>query len=201
MLVKRAEGGLQLRLRHVHQMRTNEMKNTSKTLLAADAIAIIILITLTFAILGFAQSSENKRTEVKIYLQRTLIDPSGSNSDELTPVKRTVSASAPLRGALESLFSESITAKEEKDGFWSPTYGMKFEGITLKNGTATVRFSQPPNMTNYGSAGPMIFSEAIEKTARQFASVRRVRICAVGDTMIDSELETPFPRCGAGGAK
>src|SRR5688572_650783 len=155
-----------------------------------------ILILLTFALIGAAQST----TEVKVYLQRNHTAADGSNNDVSTPVKRTVSAGAPLRGALEQLFAESITAKEDKDGFWSPTYGMKFEGVALKNGTATVRFSQPADKTNYGSLGPMIFAEAIEKTAGQFPSVKRVKICAVGETMIDSELETPFPRC-AGGAK
>jgi len=174
------------------------MKNTSKAILAVEAVAIIILILLTSALIGTAQSPTR---EVKIYLQRTLVDPAGSNSDESTPVKRTVNAHAPLKGALEMLFSESITAAEEKDGFWSPTYGMKFEGVVLKNGTATVKFSQPPNKTNYGSMGPMFFAEAIEKTARQFPSVKRVKICAVGDTMIDSELDTQFDRCKAGGAR
>jgi len=158
----------------------------------------IVLILLASALSSAAQGPTR---EVKIFLQRTIVDPSGSNSDESTAVKRIVDAGAPLSGALEMLFSEPITAKEEKDGFWSPTYGMKFEGVALKNGTATVRFSQPPDKTNYGSAGPMIFAEAIEKTARQFPSVRRVKICAVGETMIDSELETPFPRCSGGGAK
>jgi hypothetical protein len=49
--------------------------------------------------------------------------------------------------------------------------------------------------------GPMYFAEAIEKTARQFSSVKRVKICAIGDTMIDSELDTPFDKCAVGGAK
>ena len=174
------------------------MRNTSKTILAAKAIAFMILILLASALISTAQSPTR---EVKIYLQRTLIDPSGSNSDESTPVKRTVNAEAPLKGALEMLFSESITAPEEKDGFWSPTYGMKFEGVVLKNGTASVKFSQPPNKTNYGSMGPVYFAEAIEKTALQFRTVKRVKICAIGDTMIDSELDTPFAKCPIGGAK
>jgi hypothetical protein len=161
-------------------------------------IIAIILILLTSSLIGFAQ---NPTREVKIYLQRTLVDPSGSNSDESSPVKRTVNTNAPLKGALEMLFSESITEAEEKDGFWSPTYGMKFEGVVLKNGTATVKFSQPPDKTNYGSMGPMFFAEAIEKTGRQFPSVKRVKICAVGDTMIDSELDTPFDKCAMGGVK
>jgi len=58
-----------------------------------------------------------------------------------------------------------------------------------------VRFSQPKDQTNYGSQGPIIFAAAIERTARQFPTVKKVEICAVGPTMIDSELEKPFPKC------
>ena len=157
-----------------------------------------VSIVLACGISTLAQANEETgKREVKIFLQRTHVAADGSTNDSSAPAKRMVDAKAPLKGSLEELFSEKISADEEKAGFWSPIYGMKFEGVTLKNGTATVRFSQPPDKTNYGSLGPMIFSEAITKTARQFASVKRVRICAVGETMIDSELERPFPRCPA----
>lgn len=156
----------------------------------------LVSIVLVSIVAAFAQASEEtSKREVKIFLQRTHVAADGSTDDSSSPVKRMVDAKAPLSASLVELFSETISAEEEKGGFWSPTYGMKFEGVVLKNGTATVRFSQPPDKTNYGSSGPMIFSEAVTKTASQFASVKRVRICAVGETMIDSELETPFPRC------
>ena len=41
----------------------------------------------------------------------------------------------------------------------------------------------------------MIFAQSIEKTARQFSTVKKVNICAVGDTLIDSQLEKPFAKC------
>jgi hypothetical protein len=164
-------------------------------------LIILVSIVLTFSLLASAQTDDQARTvTVNIYLQKTIDGPGNTTDDFSKPVKRTVNAAAPLRGALEELFSEKITEQEEKDGFWSPIYGMKFEGVSLKNGTATVRFSQPPDKTNYGSLGPFNFADAIEKTAKQFPSVKRVKICAVGATMIDSELDRPFPRC-AGGAK
>lgn len=37
------------------------------------------------------------------------------------------------------------------------TLGMKFEGVTLTDCVARVKFSQPKNETNYGSLGSMIF--------------------------------------------
>lgn len=160
-------------------------------------ILTAIIFTTGFSLAEAQQkSAENKQIEVKIYLQKTLIDPSGATSDELDFVRRTADAKSPLRSALENLFSPRITAEEERRNFHTSTYGMKFEGVSLKNGTALVKFSQPPDETNYGSLGPFIFAEAIEKTAMQFPTVRRVKICAVGETMIDGEMERPFPRCG-----
>lgn len=166
-----------------------------KRVISQFIIAVTALAASASVVAAQTETAAVKQTEVKIYLQRTLIDPSGATSDELAPVVRKVNAAAPLRAALEKLFAPEITAEEDRLNYYSSTFGMKFEGVTLKNGTALVRFSQPPDETNYGSAGPGIFAYAIEQTALQFPTVRRVRICAVGDTLIDSELVEPFPRC------
>lgn len=129
--------------------------------------------------------------EVKIYLWE-------ANSKRpdfgLLPVMRRADANAPLRPTLEFLF-EGPTDEEQAKGLSSSTFGMKFAGVTFRNGTALIKFSQPKTATNYGSLGPLIFAEAIEKTARQFPTVKKVEICALGETMIDSQLEKPFPKC------
>jgi hypothetical protein len=109
-------------------------------------------------------------------------------------VKRRAFAAATLRSALEALFAPGITAEEDAQDFYTSTLEMRFKGVSLKNGTALVRFSQPPDETNYGSAGAFYLAQAIEKTAKQFPTVKRVKICAVGGTFIGSELETSFPR-------
>lgn len=159
-------------------------------------ILTTILLSLGFSSIQAQKNSETaKQLEAKIFLQRTLEDPSGTQSQEISFVKRMIDAKSPLRSALEHLFSPNITAEELEKGYYTATFGLKFEGVTLSKGTATVRFSQPPEETNYGSLGPMIFAEAIEKTVKQFKSVNRVKICAIGETMIDSQLETPFPKC------
>jgi spore germination protein GerM len=138
-----------------------------------------------------SQQTDQKQREVTIYFW----DANSKSSDlGLAPVKRMVVAAAPLRPALEALFT-GPTKEEEAKGLSSSTFGMRFEGVTLTDGDALVKFSQPANETNYGSQGPMIFAEAIEKTARQFPTVKKVEICAVGETLIDSELEKPFPKC------
>ena len=130
---------------------------------------------------------------VKIHLWRVNDDEPNKNF-VLGTVERQVESAAPLRPTLEELF-RGTTEDENQKGFSSATFGMKFEGVVLKNGVATVKFSQPPNETNYGSLGPFIFLEAIEKTAKQFPSVKKVEVCAIGETLIDAQLEQQFPRC------
>lgn len=131
--------------------------------------------------------------KVKLYLWR-FNDNDPNKSFVLGTVDREVISAAPLRPTLEELFKK-VTQYEEADGFGSPTFGMKFEGVVLKNGVATVKFSQPKNETNYGTLGSFIFAEAIEKTAKQFPTVKKVEICAIGDTLFDDQQERKFPRC------
>jgi spore germination protein GerM len=153
-----------------------------------NSVSVSALLIVSFA--GFADAQKMKT--VKIYLRK---EDATTRSENLQPVSRRVRTEAPLGSTLAALFAPQITPEQERQGFSTSTFGMKFVGVELKNGTATIKFSQPPNETNYGSLGAEIFAGAIEKTARQFASVKRVKICAVGETLIDSELETPFPRC------
>jgi spore germination protein GerM len=163
-------------------------KQARKILRRVLPIGLLIISSVVFA-------DAQKMKTIKIYLQKEDV---ATGSEKLQPVSRRVDAETPLRRALESLFAPQITVEEERQGFSTATFGMKFIEVELKNGTATIKFSQPPNETNYGSLGAEIFAQSIEKTAKQFASVKRVKICAVGETFIDSELETPFPRCGKG---
>lgn len=100
-----------------------------------------------------------------------------------------------LKLTLDWLFAGGLSKDEEARGLASRAFGMRLEGVTLKNGVALVKFSQPAGATNYGSLGPAIFAEAIEKTARQFPTVKKVEICAVGETLIDGQPEKPFPKC------
>ena len=132
-----------------------------------------------------------KMRDVKIFLWNA---QSTATNLAFTPVMRRVIASAPLRPTLQMLF-EGATGDEQAKGLTSPTFGMKLEAVKIEHGAATIKFSQPPNQTNYGSEGPAIFAQAIERTARQFSTVKQVKICAVGETLIDAQLEKPFAKC------
>ena len=129
---------------------------------------------------------------IKIYLW----DANNNQADiALVPVNRRIGGDNVLKLTMDWLFGTTLSREEEDRGLSLPTFGMRLEGVTLNHGVALIKFSQPAGATNYGSQGPFIFAKAIERTARQFPAVKRVEICAIGDTLIDSQLERPFPRC------
>ncbi len=139
-----------------------------------------------------APSAPPKSRTTKIYIW----DANSNSADiALVPVTRRSAGDDVLKLTMTWLFSTTLSKEEEDRGLTLPTFGMRFEGVSLKNGVALIKFSQPEGATNYGSQGPFIFAKAIEMTARQFPTVKRVEICALGDTLIDSQLEKPFPRC------
>lgn len=139
-----------------------------------------------------APSRSPKARTTKIYLW----DVNSDKPDiQLVAVTRRSIGDNVLELTMSWLFATTLSKEEEDRGLSLPTFGMRLVGLTLKNGVALVKFSQPEGATNYGSQGPFVFAKAIEMTARQFPAVKRVEICAVGETLIDSQLEKPFPRC------
>jgi hypothetical protein len=137
-------------------------------------------------------SAPPKSRTIKIYLWDVNSDKAGI---PLVAVTRRIGGDNVLKLTMDWLFGTTLSKYEEDRGLTLPTFGMRLEGVTLKNGVALIMFSQPAGATNYGSQGPFIFKKAIERTARQFPAVKRVEVCAVGETLIDSQLETPFTKC------
>src|SRR5688572_10467176 len=139
-----------------------------------------------------APSRPPRARTTKIYLW----DANSDKPDiQLVAVTRRSIGQNILEMTMSWLFSTTLSKEEEERGLTLPTFGMRLQGVTLKNGVARVRFYQPEGATNYGSQGPFVFAKAIEMTARQFPTVKKVEICAVGETLIDAQLEKPFPRC------
>ena len=132
-------------------------------------------------------------TEVKIYLHRIGVAPNGPPDTVLRPVVRIVPVRETLEHTLYALFDEEIPEAEQEEEFISPTYGTEFKGVSVRNGVATVRFSEISGFEMERSLGSFIFADAITKTVKQFRSIRRVEICAIGKTTMDADR--PFPRC------
>ena len=147
---------------------------------------------------GYGQNIERMFTsDVWVYLYQFGVPPNGPDDNFVRPVQRTVPTDFELRDSLEAVFEPRVPADEDARGFAPPAHGLIFKGVTLRNGVATIRFSQPADLSDVASLGPEVFVEAVTKTARQFRFVKSVKICAIGKTRIDSELPRPFPRCPA----
>lgn len=148
----------------------------------------IQLITTAILFTTFVLTISAQQKEIKIFLQKDVDLPNNMIRTDWVAIKRPGDPKARLQSALEWFFNPKLTAAEDKQKIYDVSYGMKFEGVKLKNGTATVRFSETEK-ANYGTSGGGIFYDAIQKTAKQFSSVKRVVICVVGETGLDGEYE------------
>lgn len=143
-----------------------------------------------------AAEYDRKYKDVVIYLWR----PDDKLPDKkyfIMAVGRTIKAEfkvAPLRPTLELLFV-GASESDLRDGFASTTFGLKFIGVVLKDGTATIKISEPNDNKKLTNPEAEIFMEAVEKTAKRFSTVKNVEVCVVGETKFDSEIAQKFARC------
>jgi len=143
------------------------------------------------------RATSKKTTDVDIYLFQT---GPATNSTEQNPyglvaVKRSVEARSPLRGALSALTGK-VSEKEESQNLFSPVWGIRFVSVRLEKGTAYAYFTMPEAARFSGDGAPFIFKAAVEKTARQFPTVKKVVVCLDGILDFGSESEEPARRCG-----
>lgn len=100
--------------------------------------------------------------------------------DSLVSVRRTVGATgAPLRAAIQELLAmpeENTFAGRQLHNFWSSARAenLRLESVAISRGVATIRFSGAVPVAGVCDE-PRIISQ-IEATARQFPTVRRVRV-------------------------
>ena len=168
------------------------MKKIAKILFVA-----FVLATGTSSALAQRTKPQNL-IEVKIYVVKEVGD-ADANYDEKNPsnlvaVKRMVAAESPLRGALLAL-TGGLTKNEEKQKLFAPTFGIKLVSVRLENETAHAFFTMPDGATFSGDGSPFIFKDAVERTALQFPSIKKVVVCLDGVLDFWSESEEPARRC------
>ena len=135
--------------------------------------------------------------DVKIYAAKELADESQydpENPGNLLPVKRRVDARSPLRNTLIAL-TRGLTPAEEKQGFVSVMFGIKFLSVRLENGTARAYFTMPADASFAGDLSPIYFKEAVERTARQFPNVKNVEVCLDGILNFWDESDEETKKC------
>ena len=130
-------------------------------------------------------SGAAKTTTVKVYL--VAVGDNGKNGkkigceDSLVAVNRTIEpTSAPLKAALDELLS---TPEEQNEGgkqlgnFWKGS-DLKVKRVSLKGGTASIWITG--TLTVAGICDEPRITEQITATARQFPTVRRVKVYVNG---------------------
>ena len=161
---------------------------------------IFIVAILVLTGIGAAQAQRRKASnlmDVKIYVakeaeERDVYDP--KNPSGLVPLKRRVNATAPLRNTLITL-TNGITRAEENQGFVSVMFGIKFVSVRLENGTAYTYFTMPEGASFSGDLSPLVFRDAVERTALQFPQVKKVEVCLDGILDFWSEADEPPKKC------
>jgi spore germination protein GerM len=153
-----------------------------------------VLFIASFGVFVQAQGSAvSKLKEVKVYFH--FIGSEGTQS-KIIPLKRKVSAKAPLLPAIEAMLKKPTKA-EQKRGYQSAGYGdMKLISVKLKRGGARIDFSRTiSDDYNPGDLETLSFENAVIKTAKQFPSVKKVVVCVNGmnEFGVGMVIDAPVP--------
>lgn len=126
--------------------------------------------------------------EVKIYL--VALDDRGRRGrkigcdDSLVPVTRAVQArGTPLRAAIEELLAVPHEAGDGLSNYWQGE-NLRVRSVALLGGVATIRISG--TLAVAGICDEPRIEEQIKATARQFRSVRRVRVFVNGQPLSEA---------------
>lgn len=130
-------------------------------------------------------ASVKKTTRVKVYLvalgDNGKIGRRIGCEDSLVAVTRTVApTSAPLRAAIDELLSmpeEQTEGGRQLGNYWKGS-DLKVKSISLKRGTATIWITG--TLTVAGICDQPRIVEQMRATARQFSTVKRVRVFVNG---------------------
>ncbi len=155
-------------------------------------ILVMLLIFVSASFIYAQKPAELKLREVKVYFH--FIGTEGLES-KIIPLKRKVSAKAPLFPAIEAILKDPTEA-EQKLGYHSAGYGdMKLVSVKLKRGVARIDFSRAiRDDYNPGDLQTLAFESAVIKTAKQFPAVEKVVVCVNGINEFGIGLVEDAPR-------
>lgn len=158
---------------------------------------VILTIITALALLAgmpsvYAQRPRSDTRQVQVYFfteeDLELKQPSRSrraaveNLLALVAVRRMVSATTPARGAIEALIA-GPTDEEKTRGLRSPyAEDLLIKSLEISKGTARISLvSKCADCARWpGDLAPWRFGEAVERTLKQFPTVKRVVICLDG---------------------
>ena len=163
-----------------------------------NATRLLTRLALALCVGLLQQTAHAQVKQVKIYFphQGDAADPK-QNPANLQPVMRNVNATAPLRPALEALLAGPST-DEQSQGFSGALgiQGLSIVRVSLVNGAARASFIHRQGTSWPGDLAPFTFHDAVERTLKQFANVKRTIICVDGYLDFGDESDRgPHKRC------
>jgi spore germination protein GerM len=132
------------------------------------------------------QRSASGQRQVRIYFPRDG-NPHPRDPFNLQFVLRTVAMAAPARPALEALLAGPTATEERRRLRALDARGLSIGTLSIKEGTAQVDFVSKGSKRWAGDLSPAEFRRAVERTLKQFSTVRSVIVSVNGKTDFDSE--------------
>jgi hypothetical protein len=159
--------------------------------------AALLILALCGSALDATAQTSSRTKQVNIYLPKDgdSADPQ-NNPSNLQPVKRKVNAATPLRPAVEALL-KGPTAAERRQGFGElDVRNIYLIKAAIKGKTAYASFAHRKGWAGWsGDLSPLTFSDAVERTLKQFPNVTRAVVCSEGIVNFGDESGGPEKKC------
>ena len=154
-------------------------------LLIVCAVMLVMAGGPTYLVVAQDGDTSGQR-QVRVYFPRDGGNPHPRDPFNLQFVVRRVATAAPARPALEALLA-GPTATEKRRRLRSlDAGGLTVGSLVIAGGTARVDFVSRGGKRWAGDLSPAEFRQAVERTLKQFSTVRRVTISVDGKTNFDS---------------
>ncbi len=166
------------------------MSTSTRDLYRAWAIALVLMWTASLALSQAAQqqperSASSAQRQVRVYFPRDG-NPHPRDPFNLQFVVRQVSAAAPARPALEALLAGPTPEEQRRRLRALDARGLSIGALTIRDGAARVDFVSRGGKRWAGDLSPAEFRRAVERTLKQFSTVRNVTVSVNGKTDFDS---------------
>ena len=130
-------------------------------------------------------ASPSGQRQVRVYFPRDG-NPHPRDPFNLQFVVRSVATAAPARPTLEALLAGPTAAEKRRRLRALDAVGLTIGSLVIGSGVARVDFVSRGGKRWAGDLSPAEFRQAVERTLKQFSTVRRVTVSVDGKTDFDS---------------
>ncbi len=137
------------------------------------------------SLVGAQGGNTSGQRQVRVYFPREG-NPHPRDPFNLQFVVRQVATAAPARPALEALLAGPTAAEKRRRLRPLDAGGLAISALVIGGGTARVDFVSRGGKRWAGDLSPAEFRQAVERTLKQFSTVRSVTVSVDGKTNFDS---------------